>query len=167
MGRVVVGIDGSEGARRALQFAVDEARMRDATLEVVHVMPPPPARAPVTQGLQAEYVSADMYADFVEVDRDEAERLQVRARQAGEHVLDAAVDAVPHDGVAVERTLLFDRRPARRLVQLLTDHDDVELLVIGSRGRGELTNRLLGSVSQACVNHARVPVTVVHGPPQR
>lgn len=33
---VVVGVDGSEGAKAALRFALDEARLRDATLRFVH-----------------------------------------------------------------------------------------------------------------------------------
>ena len=158
MTRIVVGIDGSPGAATALAHAADEARLRDAVLEVVHITPPPPATSPFVHGLSAEVMSADMYADMVRIDREHHDELEEQARQQGERLL---ADAVEDLDVKVETTLLFDRRPARRLVDLVGDRRDAVLLVVGSRGRGELSGLLLGSVSQACVTHAPVPVTVV------
>jgi nucleotide-binding universal stress UspA family protein len=38
-----------------------------------------------------------------------------------------------------------------------------ELLVVGSRGHGGLTEALLGSLSQHCVHHARCPVVIIRG----
>lgn len=162
MGRVIVGADGSKGGQAALEFAANEARMRGATLEVVYVHALPGASSPAAHGLAAEVASSDVYARMLTHDRERQEELDTRARQFGERLLADVVAAAGAHDLKVETTLLFDRRPARRLVDLLTDRDDVELLVVGSRGRGELTSKLLGSTSQACVTHARVPVAVVH-----
>lgn len=161
MGRVVVGIDGSEGASEALAFAAEEARMRGASLEVVYVHALGSLGSPFARGLSAEVVSGDVYAQMVARDQEERDQFEERARQFGERLLADAVDGLDTDGLTVETTLLFDRRPAKRLVGLAHERGDVDLLVVGSRGRGELTGRLLGSVSQAVVNHARVPVTVI------
>lgn len=161
MGRVVVGIDGSKGAQAALEFAVAEARMRGDVLEVVYVHAVPAIGSGVTTALTAEYASADVYAQMVGHDEQERQRIEDRARQFGERLLSDAVEKAGTDDLNIETTLLFDRRPARRLVSLVHDHDDVDLLVVGSRGRGELSGLLLGSTSQACVTHAGVPVTVV------
>lgn len=49
-------------------------------------------------------------------------------------------------------------------VELLAACQDGDLLVVGSRGRGRLAGTLLGSVSRACVTHARCPVVVVGHP---
>lgn len=160
MSRVIVGIDGSEGSMRALDHAAEEARLRQAVLEVVYVHALPTSRSPFAHGLTAEVVSADVYAQMVEHDREEREELEERHRQFGERLLSDAAARLSDDG-KVETTLLFDRRPARRLLDVVRDRPDATLLVVGSRGRGELTGLLLGSVSQACVNHAPVPVTVV------
>lgn len=161
MTRIVVGVDGSPGAVLALEHAAEEARLRHAILEVVHVRPLHQAASPFAHGLSADLVTGDLYAQMVAREREEREHHETQSRQQGETLLADAVDALPPDQPKVETTLLFDRRPARRLVDLVHDRDDCALLVVGSRGRGELTGLLLGSVSQACVNHAGVPVTVV------
>jgi len=44
---------------------------------------------------------------------------------------------------------------------LLDAADGAELLVVGSQGHGGFTEALLGSVSQACVHHARCPVVII------
>ena len=165
MGRVVVGTDGSPGGQAAVRFAVDEARMRGDLLEVVYVHVMPPKDSPFSRGLSAEVASADLYADMLERDREAEEEAQQRAQQFGQALLDRSVAAADADGIEVETTVLYDRRPARTLIDAVRRRDDVDLLVVGSRGRGELTGVILGSTSQACVTHARVPVTVV--PPPR
>lgn len=164
MGDIVVGVDGSKNARAAMDFAVEEARLRGAKLRAVYVQDGGRQRGgPRLDGLDVGYTSAEGYQALVERSDEEREEMQTRARQHAEQLLEQVVRSVESQGdVEIERVTLFDRRPARRLVELVNgDPDNVALLVIGARGRGELTSVLLGSVSQACVTHARVPVTVV------
>ncbi len=164
MGRVVVGTDGSPGGQAAVRFAAEEARMRGATLEAVYVHAIPARDSAFSHGLSAEVASADLYTEMMERDREVEEEAQDRARQFGQALLDRSLAAAEAGDLDAETTVLFDRRPARTLIDAVRRRDDVDLLVVGSRGRGELTGVILGSTSQACVTHARVPVTVVPTP---
>lgn len=162
MGRVVVGVDGSKVGQEALSFAADEARMRNAVLELVHVRPVRRSPGGEGQAMVTQYSSAEALAASAERDQEREDEEARHAREAAETLLNRALADVDVRELQVEKTTLVDRRPARRLVDLVNQRDDVDLLVVGSRGLGELSGLLLGSVSQACVAHARVPVTVVH-----
>jgi nucleotide-binding universal stress UspA family protein len=138
--RIVVGVDGSSEARAALEWAVEEARVRGAELDAVHVWTYPPLT--YMTGL----VPARVFP------RDE---LAAAARE----LLDAACDAVDVHGVRLDR-ILEEGPPAAQLVEAAKGAD---LLVVGSRGHGGFAGLLLGSVSSYCVHHAPCPVVVVPG----
>ncbi len=161
MGRVVAGVDGSDGGRRALEFAIDEARRRQSALEVVYVAPPPRTGFSNSPGMSSEYVSGDAMKTRAERETSEFKDQMDHAREAAESLVGRLIASLDHDGITISETVLVDRRPARRLVELVNSDGDVDMLIVGSRGQGELTGRLLGSVSQACVSNSHVPVTVV------
>lgn len=139
----MVGVDGSQGARAALAWALDEARLRQAGVEVVHAWHPPyVTEMPYTAGYLA--ISADFHPDAFEADaRGLLDRVMGGANTAG----------VP----SVEPILVRDQ-PAGALLDVAKG---AELLVVGTRGRGGFTGLLLGSVSQQVVHHAPCPVVVV------
>lgn len=153
MSRIVVGVDGSPGAVLALEWALAEAHVRGATLEVVHAYAPP-------------YTS---YAYSMAAVGGGGEALMGAEgdawRQAAEDALDdvLAKAAGERTDVAVRRSVIEALAPAPALVERSQDAD---LLVVGSRGRGGFAGLLLGSVSQQCVQHAMCPVVVVP-PPDR
>jgi nucleotide-binding universal stress UspA family protein len=137
-GRVVVGVDGSETAARALEWALAEARLRPATLVAVHAW-------------EAPYVGAEiapaMAYDVVEYQRGARE------------VIDAAVDSADTSGLSapVERVVATGGAgPA-----LLDTAADADLLVVGSRGYGGFKGLLLGSTSHHVTHHAPCPVVVI------
>ena len=135
--RIVVGVDGSPGSLAALEWAVDEARRRQARLDVVHVWDVPmlaySAITPVVTGI------------------DEGE-LESAARE----VLDKLVAGLPHD-VTVEPILA--RGTAASV--LLETARGADLVVVGSRGHGGFVGLLLGSVSAALAHHSPCPVVIV------
>ncbi len=137
---VVVGVDGSDGSKAALRFALDEARRRSATLRVVTVWEFP---ATMAMGMV-------LPADF-----------DVVSARAAEQSAQAAIDELGEPGVPVELKVL-DGNPAGALIEQARDAD---VLVVGSRGRGGFRELLLGSVGQACVHHARCPVIVIRQQP--
>ena len=141
MGRIVVGIDGSEESRPALRWAIDEARLRGWQVHAVHAWEYP------YLGGSLGYMSLP--------NADLAEQVQQHARE----ILDEAADAVigDDDDIYVERVI--EEGPAPRV--LLEAARYADLLVVGSRGRGGFSGLLLGSVSQVCSQHAPCPVLIV------
>lgn len=138
MTRIVVGIDDSPAATDALRWALNEARLRDATLEVVHTWAFPIAS---------------------ELPGGEVSRLVTDLQRAASERLDKVVDGIggADPNVKVVRRVL--EGPAAPI--LLEAAVGAELLVVGSRGRGGFAGLLLGSVAQQCVHHAPCPVVVV------
>lgn len=136
--RIVVGVDGSGAARQALRWALEEARLRHATVDVVHAW-----RMPYPDGYPVRTLTLP---PAVEVEH-EARRL-----------LDAAVgSAAAGAGTQVEPILVCDSA-ARALIDTAKGAD---MVVVGSRGRGEFAGLLLGSVSQKVLHHASCPVVVI------
>jgi nucleotide-binding universal stress UspA family protein len=160
--RIVVGVDGSDGGRRALRWALRQAAVRSGTVQAVLAWrleeagdaAPRPNDRPDTH-------------DLPEL-RDRAEaRHRAEARDRAAHVLaeevNAAVGTVdPPPPVAWEAV---EGRAPRALTQAARDAD---LLVLGSHGNGRMHHAALGSVSEECIRYAACPVVVVPVPhPER
>jgi nucleotide-binding universal stress UspA family protein len=137
--RIVVGVDGSPAAELALQHAIREAEAWDAELTAVAAVP-----VGSGTGILAWLPAA---VDHEAVLRDVAEGLDVVVDRALEH----------HPRVTVRRHVL-DGTGAALLTEFSTA---VDLVVVGSRGRGGFAGLLLGSTSQAVLHHASCPVMVV------
>lgn len=140
--RFVVGVDRSDHARQALRWAIDEAKMWDAELDVVHAWDLPIALVP--------WPMNPVLSDATEVER------------AAKALLEAEVDAaLSHDaGEPWIETIPVRDSAAAALVE--TSHG-ADLLVVGSRGLGGFKGALLGSVSNRCIHHATCPVAVIRG----
>lgn len=142
-GRIVVGVDGSEGAARALRWAVEAAGRRDdVTIEAIHSF----HALTYTPGMEFGY--------GMPVPR---EKLEAEAMDRLLHAIEGASATVPIDPIVVPDT------PAHALI---TAGRGAELLVIGSRGHGGFRGLLLGSTSIQVVTHAPCPVVVVPPPPE-
>jgi nucleotide-binding universal stress UspA family protein len=139
MTRIVVGVDASEGSRRALEWAVEEARLRHAQLEVVHVWHYP-------------YLAS---GPWVPVPDPGEEAFEADAR----HTLEVSLEGVDTSALEppVESTLGF----GGAVPALIAAAKGADLLVVGSRGRGGFTGLLLGSVSQELTHHAPCPLVIV------
>jgi nucleotide-binding universal stress UspA family protein len=144
MARIVVGTDGSEHADEAVRFAAAQAAGGDALLEIVYVYDEP---ASVNPGR----VGAPQYHN-VEPVVEKAEKVVARAAELAQ-----AAAA----GVKIEQAPMAGDK-----VQVLCDVGaDADLLVVGSRGRGDLSALVRGSVSYDVLHRAACPVAVVHASP--
>jgi len=142
MNVVVVGVDDSDGAKAALAFAHEEARLRNATLRAVHAW-------------QFGYIGYTGFEGAVPALGGDIAELRAAAVAA----LDATVRAVladPH-GVEIEQRVVEGAAGA----VLVDESSRADLLVVGSRGHGGFAQLLLGSVGQQCAHHAACPVVIV------
>jgi nucleotide-binding universal stress UspA family protein len=165
MAKIVVGVDASPGALLALSWAADEARLRLATLEVVHAYHAQALAAPLyfpsTEALPAQATGGQRPPDEVPADTaEERAQFQAALRRQAEDLLDGLLGELREElkGIDVRRRVVEDRNPAECLVEL---SEDADLVVVGSRGRGGFSSLLRGSVSHAVVLHGRCPVVVV------
>ena len=140
---ILVAIDGSQHADKALIDAIDLAESEHARLTVFTAIVPPPAIVCLAPG-----------APVTQLTRD--------AEAAAEAVLRRARASVPAD---VSVTTVLSKQPvlAGLLRQIEAGHHD--LVVMGSRGRGAVRSALLGSVSHYVLHHSPVPVLIVHAHP--
>jgi nucleotide-binding universal stress UspA family protein len=139
MAMIVVGVDGSEESKEALRWALEEARLREASVRAVYAWHDPYL---VTPGFGPPQ-------DFA------PDALRERAVET----LDAVIADVASDSGSIDATVA-EGRAASVPVDAA---EGADLLVVGSRGHGGFVGLLLGSVSQQCVTHAPCPVLVVRG----
>ncbi len=143
-GRIVVGIDGSEHSAAALRWAVDEAKLRDATVEAIHAWMYVPVTTPADSGLVP--VPWTDSVEALQATQEAAERI------ASEHVRGVVGD--DHD---VTVSLVQDDASEA----LMRAAEDADLLVVGNRGRGALKEVFLGSTSSRVADRAPCPVVIV------
>jgi nucleotide-binding universal stress UspA family protein len=145
---VVVGVDGSENAERAVKFlaALEPPRGARATLfRAVDIM-----RAPV-QGLVPAATRATVAT--------EVKRINEGRRAAARRDLSRATKILSSAGWRVDQ-VVTDGAPLHGLLATVSDVG-ADLLVVGVRGVTGLRHLLLGSVAEGALNRGPVPVLVV------
>ncbi|MCP3990941.1 MAG: universal stress protein [Actinomycetia bacterium] len=132
-GSVIVGVDGSDGSRHGLLWALDKEGRFGSVRPVVASQEAFGATAKRRHGVKRS-----------EDDAHERWRPYLDAIQPGLADVTTVVDSAPGPG-------------------LVAASSSADLLVVGSRGRSAVAEALLGSVASYCVKHAHVPVAVVPG----
>jgi nucleotide-binding universal stress UspA family protein len=141
--RVVVGVDGSEPSRLALQWAQFMAHALTGTVDAVRVW-------------EISAVEATEWSDDYDPEKEAAAAL---------HTTVAEVLGSP-PAVPLRETTLQGNAAG----ELAQASQGAHLLVVGSRGHSGFARHLLGSVSKAIAEHAHCPVLIIHGdtaPPPR
>lgn len=129
---IIVAVDGSEGSKEALVYALEQF---DGGITAVHV--------PMTAGkdLRAEEDGAEL------------------AESRGRSILEEAAETAEEHGRSIE-TELVHGDVSKALVSY-ADENDADQILMGSRGRTGVKRILLGSVAESVVRRAGCPVTVV------
>ncbi len=162
---ILVSTDGSDHAGKAVAFASDLAAKYGAELIILHVLlrghlpeelrrlveveglvePPPPPPPPTPEIPEAMVITPGGVG---------AETASLRTLEAvGRQIVNAAERAARECGVASVRTLIEDGDAAERILDVAR-REDVDAIVLGSRGLGTLKGLLLGSVSHKVAQHA-------------
>ncbi|MBS7663180.1 universal stress protein [Pseudomonas lalucatii] len=142
MRKVLVAFDGSDSAKRALQYVIDFARMHEATLEV-HLLNVQHAAV-----LYGEYVNDEMIANMRQSQQQQA--LESLAWPAAQ--LEAA-------GMACQKHTAFGN--VAEQVNIAVRKLQCDTVVMGTRGLGNFTGLLLGSVATRVIHEVQVPVLLV------
>ena len=141
MKRILVGVDGSRESLQAALLAANLAHQTHRSLELAHVLPdavPMPPEA--------------FSAELATWRKDVAEE--------GTKLLKTIRERVDRPDTESRSTLVESARPAEALAELAKEHD-IDLVVVGHRGRSAMTRALLGSVADRLVQICPKPVLVV------
>ena len=141
--RIVVPLDGSHVAERALPYAEELARLLNASLHLVRVTDPLRPDSPLANLLALDAMSLDVWLEGERVAaREYLDQLQTDLRQRQMTV------TVEHLDGSTVNALLSSTRPG-------------DLLVMATHGRGGPARWFLGSTAEAVVRRATVPVFLV------
>jgi nucleotide-binding universal stress UspA family protein len=143
---ILVALDGSPHAVRALDEAIELAECGNARLTLLTSVPDTPS------WILGGAVSAGVTFQAIQAETEEQHR----------HLLEAAVARVP-DTIPVTKILTHGRAGERIGDQISRGNHD--LVVMGSRGRGEMRSLLLGSVSHEVLSTSTAAVLIVHEQP--
>jgi len=141
MKRILAGVDGSDPAHRAVQKAVELAQKLGEGVTLVHVLPPPPV-----------FSEPAVVLNVAELER--------RVYENGKVVLDRLQAEFSRPGVTIETKLLSG--PASEVLAEAAQSEDVDFVVVGSRGRTMVGSILLGGTSHRLIHICKKPVLIVH-----
>ncbi|PMR75497.1 universal stress protein [Billgrantia endophytica] len=133
---ILVPVDGSEGAKKALSVACLLANQADATLHILHIPEELSHETTLVWGIGAIAIEAS---------RSEREGI-------GQQVVEKAAEAAREQGITKIETIIGHGDPARTIVSEAKKRG-VEAIVLGSRGLSDLKGFVVGSVSHK-VGHA-------------
>ena len=139
--RIIVGVDGSEPAQRAARRAFAMASRLGDSVSLVHVLPPPPI-----------FSEPAVVLNIAELER--------RVYESGKAALDKVEAEGRAAGVSVDTQLLSG--PAAEVIAAAAQHEDVDFVVVGSRGRTLVGSILLGGTAYRLAHICKKPVMIVH-----
>ncbi len=142
MANIVVGVDGSDSSRHALEWAAAEAALRGSRLDIVSTW-----EFPMLIASEVMWATPPESSMLVAAAAERAQRLIDEMHLSDTNVSFAVITP--------------EGRSGAELVRLSTDAD---MLVVGSRGAGSARELLLGSVSNYCAHHATCPIVIIRPP---
>lgn len=146
LSKILVAIDGSEHAQRALDFACGLAERFDSELLLVSVAPPTELPEALKQYANAEHLDATTGSIYLAI---------------AENMLESARTHLDAKALPKISTQVRFGDPAHEIVEA-AGANGVDAIVLGSRGLGKLKGLLVGSVSHKVNSVASCTCIIVH-----
>lgn len=141
--KIMVATDGSESAKKAVDSAIEIAKLSGTKLYAVHV------------------ISMGFFSISLPTAEEWKKAYQEQLMAEGKQATDYAEYAGRAAGVEVESVIL-QGNPVEEIIGF-AERNDIDLVVMGTHGMSGITNFLLGSVAENVVRHAKKAVIVVRG----
>ena len=141
--KILVAVDGSETADKALDVAVDLAQKYSAELMIVTVF---------------DFISTSMVARDMVFSPAGSTKYLEELESFHEHVLETAVNKVSQNVKVTKR--LLTGRAADKIIET-ANNENIELIIVGSRGLGGIKEIFLGSISDRVADGSKCPVLIV------
>jgi nucleotide-binding universal stress UspA family protein len=135
---ILIGYDGSAHGKKALEYGIDFAMHADAGLTIVTVFPEVP-----------DYLGTPQYDELI-----------ARLVPEAQSTADMAAEQARACGIEQVNVEVLQGSPAECILKV-AETRGCDCIVVGSRGRGEMTGLLLGSVSDRLAHHSKVPILIV------
>ena len=142
--KILVCVDGSEQSQRALEEAIKIAQERELEKALIIYVASTPSTVPEVYSRQ-----------FIELEKE----LEKKVREKGEEILSQAQEEFKKNGLEADTILQFGH-PSETITRVASEQE-IDLIVIGSRGLGGLKALLLGSVSNAVAQKTSSNVLIV------
>jgi nucleotide-binding universal stress UspA family protein len=130
--KILIPVDGSEHSKKAIEFAADVSQKFDSELYLIHVV--------ADKNIPPEIL------EYIESEKIEGALGKVSARLISEGIMKAAQNQAKATGLKIAKAMVSRGDPAEEIVKF-AKNNDIDMIVIGSRGLGQIKGILLGSVS--------------------
>ena len=144
---ILVAIDGSESSMKAVDYAIELAKKEDnSRLTVLNILDMDTAKQ-----VSSSIITAPTYG---------LEEYELHKKAVLEW-LDAVRRKCENEGIQTEIKAIGGPSPVPDSIIIYAENENVDLIVVGTRGRSGFKKLLLGSVASKVVTYAHCPVLVV------
>lgn len=142
--KILIATDGSEPNKKAVAYGIELARLSGAKVNVAYVVD------------TAAFASVPMDAGW--------EMMYELLQKEGTEAIQQIVDDAKASGIDIEGSLL-EGHPSHEIIEF-AQNNEIDVIVLGTLGKGGLDRFLLGSVAEKVTRNSKVPVLVVRGNPK-
>ncbi len=147
--KILVALDGSIYSEKVAKYGGDLALRYDAEITLIHVVEPPTIMMPVG-GMETSMPMAE-----IELTNRLVEEIESKAKS----FLNENKKILESKGLDVK--ILIEKGNISNTILTIAEENNYDLIIVGSRGHGDIKRFFLGSVSDKISKHAHCPVLIL------